>query len=281
MPRPRARTFAQVDVFAETPYFGNPVAVVLDGDDISETDMVRVARWMNLSETTFVVTPTSDKADYGLRIFTPGGEVPFAGHPTLGSAHAWLKAGGSPSATTTLIQECGLGLVEVRCSDAGLSFRAPELLREGPLEPAHLDRIAQGLCITRDQIIAHQWVDNGPGWAAVLLGSAAEVLAVEPDERRMNELMLGIVGAHPEGAPLQFEVRAFGAPAGVPEDPATGSLIAGLAQWLIGSGVAPREYRVGQGSRLGRAGVLTVCAEGEQIWVGGNSVTCIRGTIDL
>ncbi|NGN63425.1 PhzF family phenazine biosynthesis protein [Streptomyces sp. A7024] len=281
MTRPyrRWRSFAQVDVFTEVPYLGNPVAVVLDGDGIADDEMAGLAKWTNLSETTFIVPPASDEADYGLRIFTPGGEIPFAGHPTLGSAHAWLEAGGTPKAPGVLTQECGLGLVRVRRHDNGLSFRAPARRRSGPLEDAHVDRIARGLRIDRARITGHQWVDNGPGWAGVQLASAAEVLALEPDEQHMRDLTLGVVGAHPEGAPEQFEVRAFALPQGVREDPVTGSLTAGLAQWLVGDGRAPRAFRVGQGAALGRKGVLTVETQGEDIWVGGASVTCVRGTL--
>ncbi|MGW7362773.1 PhzF family phenazine biosynthesis protein [Streptomyces sp. NPDC054841] len=275
------RPFAQVDVFSQTPHLGNPVAVVLDGDGLSDRDMARFAAWTNLSETTFIVRPESAEADYGLRIFTPGGEIPFAGHPTLGTAHAWLEAGGVPAEPGTLIQECGLGLVEVRLSGTGLSFRAPELLKDGPLDSRHLDRIARGLRIARGRIVAHQWVDNGPGWAAVQLASAKEVLALNPDEGSMGDLMLGVVGAYPHGSPLQFEVRAFAAPAGVREDPVTGSLHAGMAQWLMADGRAPRHYRAGQGARLGREGVVTVEAHGEAVWVGGGSTTCVHGTVTI
>ncbi|MFI6475155.1 PhzF family phenazine biosynthesis protein [Streptomyces sp. NPDC050516] len=278
-PSRRLRSFSQVDVFTDVPYLGNPVAVVLDGDGIADREMARIARWTNLSETTFVVPPASDEADYGLRIFTPGGEIPFAGHPTLGSAHAWLEAGGTPRKPGELTQECGLGLVQVRLSGGELGFRAPAPHRSGPLDDAHLDRIARGLRIDRARIVGHQWVDNGPGWAAVQLASADEVLALEPDEQHMAELVLGVVGAYPEGSPVQFEARAFALPKGVREDPVTGSLTAGLAQWLIGNGTAPREFRVGQGACLGRQGVLTVEARGEDIWVGGASVTCVRGTL--
>ncbi|MFI2187663.1 PhzF family phenazine biosynthesis protein [Streptomyces sioyaensis] len=278
---PQWRSFAQVDVFAATPYLGNPVAVVLDGDGLSDHEMARLATWTNLSETTFFVPPRSDEADYGLRIFTPAGEIPFAGHPTLGSAHAWLEAGGIPKAPGRLIQECGLGLAEVRRSGTGLSFRAPDLKREGPVDSAHLDRIARGLRIGRERIVAHQWVDNGPGWAAVQLASAEEVLALKPDEPHMGDLMLGVIGAYPEGAHVRFEARAFGAPAGVREDPVTGSLNAGIAQWLIGNGTAPRSYKVSQGACLGRNGVVTVEADGEAVWIGGDSVTCVRGTVHL
>jgi PhzF family phenazine biosynthesis protein len=276
-----ARSFAQVDVFTATPYLGNPVAVVLDGDGLSTEDMAAFAAWTNLSETTFVVRPTSGDADYGLRIFTPGGEIPFAGHPTLGSAHAWLETGGTPKSADTVVQECGVGLVELRRTGTGLSFRAPQLRRTGPLEPEHLDRVTAALRITSEDVVAHQWVDNGPGWAAVQLASARDVLALEPDDQRMRELMVGVVGAYPEGSPALFEVRGFAGAVGVPEDPVTGSLNAGIGQWLIGNGTAPATYRATQGARVGRHGVITVRAEGDAVWVGGDSVTCIRGTVAL
>lgn len=275
----RSRAFAQVDVFADEPYLGNPVAVVLDGDGLSDADMAAFARWTNLSETTFVTTPKAAGADYDLRIFTPGGEIPFAGHPTLGSAHAWLEAGGRTD--DTVVQECRLGLVELRRTGDELSFRAPALLREGPLDPGDVDRAARALGIPAERIVAHQWVDNGPGWAAVQLASADEVLALEPDYPALRELMLGVVGAYPEGSPRQFEVRAFAGPVGVTEDPVTGSLNAGLAQWLIGNGTAPRSYTAGQGARVGRRGTVTLREEDGAIWVGGRSTTCIRGTVEL
>lgn len=277
----RTRAFSQVDVFTDEPFLGNPVAVVLDGDGITDSDMARLANWTNLSETTFVVPPSSGEADYGLRIFTPGGEIPFAGHPTLGSAHAWLEAGGVPRSPGKIIQECPLGLIDVRRSDSGLSFRAPGLKRAGPLDSTHLDRIARGLAIGRERIVAHQWVDNGPGWAVVQLATAEGVLALEPDDRYMGDLMLGVVGAHPEGSPVAFEVRAFALPAGVREDPVTGSLHAGIAQWLIRTGAAPRRYRAGQGGRLRRQGVVTIEADDAEVWVGGRSLTCVRGTVDV
>lgn len=275
------RSFAQVDVFGETPYAGNPVAVVLDGDGLSTEDMASFAAWTNLSETTFVVPPSSPDADYGLRIFTPGGEIPFAGHPTLGSAHAWLAAGATPASADVIVQECGVGLVELRRFGGTLSFRAPKPVRTGPLEPDHLAKIVRALRVGEDRIVAHQWVDNGPGWAAVRLASADDVLALEPDEQLMRELMVGVVGAYPENSALRFEVRGFAGPVGVREDPVTGSLNAGLGQWLIGDGTAPRAYQAGQGTRVGRRGVVSVRAEGDDVWVGGACVTCISGTVDL
>jgi PhzF family phenazine biosynthesis protein len=277
----RARAFAQVDVFGAEPYLGNPVAVVLDGTDLSDDAMAAFARWTNLSETTFLLPPTTPEADYRLRIFTPGAEIPFAGHPTLGSAHAWLTSGGRPRRAGRLVQECALGLIELRWGAEAISFQAPPPVRTGPLDEDLLARIAQGLRIDRSEIVAHQWVDNGPGWAAVQLGTAAEVLALEPDDALMGDLMVGVVGAHPQGAPEQFELRAFCARIGVREDPVTGSLNAGVAQWLIGSGAAPTSYRAAQGSRVGRRGSISVRQEDGEIWVGGTSVTCITGEVRL
>lgn len=281
MVQPRSREFAQVDVFAAEPYRGNPVAVVLDGAGIPDEAMAQFAAWTNLSETTFVLPPTTPEADYRLRIFTPGAEIPFAGHPTLGSAHAWLEAGGVPNHPGLLVQECGAGLVELRHTDESAAFRAPELVRRGDLDEDHLARIARGLGIDRARIVAHHWVDNGPGWAAVLLGSAQEVLDLEPDDQHMRDLVLGVVGPYPPGSPQQFEVRAFAAPVGVKEDPVTGSLNAGLAQWLIGAGLAPADYRASQGTRVGRRGIVTVHSSGDEVWIGGRSTTCIRGAVHL
>lgn len=281
MTTPSPRPFAQVDVFARTPYLGNPVAVVLDADGLTADRMQRFAAWANLSETTFLLPPTTDRADYRVRIFTPGGELPFAGHPTLGSAHAWLEAGGTPRSTQTVVQECGAGLVEIRTGARGLSFRAPALVRTGALDEELLGRIVRALRIDRDRVVAHQWADNGPGWAAVRLASAQEVLALEPDDALMADLMVGVVGPHPEGAPVQVEVRAFAGRAGIREDPVTGSLNAALAPWLVADGVVPPTYRAGQGARVGRQGVVGVETDGDDVWVGGPCTTCIRGQVDL
>jgi PhzF family phenazine biosynthesis protein len=277
----KSRAFAQVDVFASERYRGNPVAVVLDGDGVDDEAMRQFASWTNLSETTFVVPPVSPEADYGLRIFTPGGELPFAGHPTLGSAHAWLEAGGTPASGDVIVQECPLGLVKLRRTGEGLSFRAPELLREGPLDEELLGRIARGLRVAREDIVSHRLVDNGPGWTVVELASARRVLDLEPDDAHMGDLKVGVFGRYPAGSPHLLEVRAFVAPVGIREDPVTGSLNAGLAQWLIGTGAAPAEYTASQGTRLGRRGVVTLRGYEGEVWVGGVSLTCIRGTVDL
>ncbi|NAZ78255.1 PhzF family phenazine biosynthesis isomerase, partial [Kineococcus sp. T13] len=265
------RPFAQVDVFSAVPYRGNPVAVVLHADGLDTEAMQRFAAWTNLSETTFVLPPTpagaAAGADYRLRIFTPGGELPFAGHPTLGSAHAWLEAGGVPHEAATVVQECGAGLVPVRRDGSALSFRAPDLVRSGPLEPEVLQRAVRALGLQEDDVLGHQWVDNGPGWAALRLASAQAVLAVEVDRTVLGDVALGVVGLHPAGSQQQVEVRAFVPELGVPEDPVTGSLNAGLAQWLTGTGVLPPDYSATQGARVGRAGVVQVRTLEGRVWV--------------
>ena len=279
---PRSRAFAQVDVFGSAPYLGNPVAVVLDGEDLTAEDMQRVARWTNLSETTFVLPPTNPDADYRLRIFTPGGELPFAGHPTLGSAHAWLENGGAPAASDRIVQECTAGLVVVRRGTDGLSFAAPPMLRSGPVEDEYLDDITGALGIEREQVIAHQWVDNGPGWAVVQLPTADDVLDLQPDLSRIPTAMIGAIGAHPDGSEYAYEMRTFAPGVGVAEDPVCGSMNASVGQWLTAGGAAPADYRVSQGARVGRAGSIHITTDPTgAVWVGGATTTCIRGTVTI
>ena len=273
--------FTQVDVFTTTPLHGNPLAVVHAADALSEAQMAAFARWTNLSETAFLLKPTTTAADYRVRIFTPHRELPFAGHPTLGSCHAWLAAGGAPRGDE-VIQECGVGLVRVQrdTQHGRLAFAAPPLIRSGPVEPAVLTHIARSLRIDASAIRASQWVDNGPGWVAVMLASRDEVLALQPDFGAMRGLELGVVAPW-IGGDAQFEVRAFVPSLGVPEDPVTGSLNAGLAQWLIGSSQAPPSYVVSQGSALGRRGRVYVSRVGDDTWIGGHSVVCIDGRLLL
>lgn len=279
---PRHRAFAQVDVFSRTPYLGNPVAVVLDGEGVDDVAMQRLARWTNLSETTFVLPPTHPEADYRLRIFTPGSELPFAGHPTLGSAHAWLGHGGRPRQEGRVVQECGAGLVEIRQRDAELYFQAPPTLRSGPLADEYLDQIVDALGLGRTDVVAHQWADNGPGWAVLLLDSAQRVLELEPDLARIPTAMAGVVGPHPAGSAHDYEMRTFAPGVGVPEDPVCGSMNASVGQWLTSTGAAPPQYRVSQGARLGRAGEISVVAEPDgSVWVGGATTTCLEGVATL
>lgn len=275
------RQFRQVDVFAEEAFLGNPVAVVHGADDLTDDAMQRFASWTNLSETTFLLAPADERADYRLRIFTPGSELPFAGHPTLGSAHAWLEAGGSPARPDVVIQECGAGLVPVRRSpDGRLAFQAPPLIRSGPVEEALLEEIAASLRIKRADILDAQWADNGPGWVAVELASADAVLALAPGATSED---IGVFGPYPPGSPEAFEVRAF-TPLinGTGEDPVTGSLNASLAMWLLASGKATAPYTASQGTVLGRRGRVhvTVDADGS-IWVGGRARTLISGGIHI
>ncbi|WP_141582017.1 PhzF family phenazine biosynthesis protein [Actinomadura sp. WMMA1423] len=278
----RARSFIQADVFSASPYLGNPVAVVLDGTDLTDEEMRRLARWTNLSETTFVLPPADPEADYRLRIFTPGGELPFAGHPTLGSARAWLDTGGRPRHADHLVQECAAGLVTVRIGDGVLSFAAPPVVRGGALDDEYLDRIIAAFGIGRDRVLAHQWVDNGPGWAVVQLPTAEEVLALDPELSLIPDAMVGAIGACPEGSEHAFEMRTFAPGAGVAEDPVCGSMNASVGQWLIATGIAPSAYRVHQGTRLDRDGTLHITADANgTVWVGGAATSHIRGTITL
>ncbi len=276
---PLARPFQQVDVFTETPHRGNPVAVVLDGAGLSTEQMQRFTDWTNLSEATFLLPPEHPQADYKLRIFCPGRELPFAGHPTLGSCHAWLRAGGSPRGQE-VVQECGVGLVRIRREEGRLAFAAPPLRRSGPLEDAELARIAQGLGVSCSDIVAHAWCDNGPHWRGILLKSARQVLALRPDGAQLEGMEIGVVGPH-EAGECAFEVRAFfPGHGGLAEDPVTGSLNAAMAQWLIGAGLAPARYVASQGTALGRAGRVHVAQDPQSpgtIWIGGQSVTCIEG----
>lgn len=280
---PRSRPFAQVDVFSAEPFLGNPVAVVLDGADLTDEQMARFANWTNLSETTFVLPPTSPDADYRLRIFTPDRELPFAGHPTLGSARAWLAAGNTPRGDV-IVQECATGLVRVHTSndDAALAFEAPPTLRSGDLAPNVLEPITTGLGLHPDQVVAHQWVDNGPGWAALLLSSADEVLALEPTFAALGAHKVGVLGPAPDSAEHRFEVRAFVPGATGYEDPVTGSLNAGLAQWLVRTGRAPQDYTARQGTRMGRRGLVRVSADATgAVRVGGHCTVCVSGSVVL
>ena len=274
------RPFAQVDVFTTTPYAGNPVAVVLDGSRLSTEQMQRFAHWTNLSETTFVLPPSTPDADYRVRIFTPVAELPFAGHPTLGTCHAWLGGGGEPRQPDAIVQECGAGLVPIRRTPDGLAFAAPPLLRSGPVEESLVGEIASAFGIDRGEIVDAAWADNGPGWVALMLESADAVLALRPE---FIDLDVGVVGPRPEHSAEAFEVRAFFPKDGVlVEDPVTGSLNASLAQWMLGSGRADAPYVARQGTALGRAGRVHVSRDGGGlIWVGGGTVTCIAGTVEL
>jgi PhzF family phenazine biosynthesis protein len=278
--------FHQVDVFSATPYKGNPLAVIAEADGLDDATMKAIANWTNLSETTFLLSPSDPTADYRVRIFTPHRELPFAGHPTLGTCHVWLALGGQPR-DEHVVQECGAGLVRIKRDGARektrLAFAAPPQRRSGEVEPELLARIAQALSISPDAILKSQWVDNGPGWVAVLLRSRSEVLDLRLDPAALQgNQPLGVVAPWDKaqhGSEVDFEVRGFmwsGA-----EDPVTGSLNASLAQWLIGSGIAPKQYVAAQGTVLGRAGRVHVAQAGETIWIGGDVTTCVSGTISV
>lgn len=296
----KSRPFKQVDVFTAERYRGNPVAVVLDSSDIDDAAMQRFAHWTNLSETTFLLPPTAPEADYRVRIFTPGGEMPFAGHPTLGSCHGWLEAGGKPKSTQRIVQQCVQGLVPIRHDGDRLAFAAPPARRSAP-SPSLLAKVAGALGIRASQIVTAQLLDNGPVWLGLLLADDSTVLALEPDHRALKELgqKVGVAGIPPAqdaplliakknrealafGEPVGLEVRAFAAPMGVEEDPVTGSFNASLAQWLIDAGHMPARYIAAQGQSLGRSGRVHVQRDADgQVWIGGASVTCIDGAVTL
>jgi PhzF family phenazine biosynthesis protein len=276
-----ARRFTQVDVFTDKPLLGNPLAVVHEAQGLTDEQMAAFARWTNLSETTFLLPPTDPSADYRVRIFTPHRELPFAGHPTLGSCHAWLAAGGVAHAADEVVQQCAVGLIRIRRTGARLAFAAPPCVRSGPVEEDLLARIVAALSLRREDVLDHQWVDNGPGWCAIRLVSAEAVLALQPDWAALRGIKLGVVGAHAAGHDAQFEVRALIGEGPGYEDPVTGSLNASLAQWLIASGIAPETYVAAQGTRLARAGRVHIVREGGTVWVGGSSVSCVRGEVSL
>jgi PhzF family phenazine biosynthesis protein len=273
--------FTQVDVFTASALLGNPLAVVHGADSLDDERMQAFARWTNLSETTFLLAPTDPRADYRVRIFTPGGELPFAGHPTLGSCHAWLERGGRPRSTGEVVQQCQVGLVNIRRDGAGRAFAAPPLAR-AEIDDGELDAIIAALGTGREHVVAAQSLRNGPNWLTLLLDSAAAVLALEPDAARMKRFAsIGVVGPHPAGAECAFEVRGFVGRPALYEDPVTGSLNAGVGEWLIATGRAPERYLAAQGTRLGRAGRVRIAREGNTVWVGGETVTCIRGDVEL
>ncbi len=294
MTKARVRSFKQVDVFTQHAFVGNPVAVVLDAEGLSGDQMLQIARWTNLSETTFVLPPEDPEADYKVRIFTPAAELPFAGHPTIGTCHAWLEAGGQPATSGAVVQECGVGLVRLRHHNGRLGFAAPALIRSGPVDEQDLAQVCEVLRVNRDKIVGAQWADNGPGWLAVELASAEEVLALEPDFGAVDAYDVGVVGPHPVGVVgkvgafgvssddvgVAIEVRAFFRAGGVAaEDPVTGSLNASLAQWLLAEGKLTAPYIAAQGTAMGRAGRVYIDQDDNDIWVSGDAVTCIDGTI--
>ncbi|NNC78645.1 MAG: PhzF family phenazine biosynthesis protein [Acidimicrobiales bacterium] len=282
------RPFKQVDVFTATPYRGNPVAVVFGADDLTTEEMQRFAHWTNLSETTFVLSPSDPAADYRVRIFTPGVELPFAGHPTIGTCHAWLEAGGVPKTENIVKQQCGVGLVTLRQNDGRLAFAAPPLIRSGPVAAEDLAAVCAVLQITPEDIVDSQWADNGPGWIAVMLADADAVRALEPDFGAADAYDIGVAGPVKVGVvgsrsdDCAIEVRAFFRAGGQgTEDPVTGSLNAALAQWLLSSGALTSPYVASQGTMLGRQGRVHVEEANGEIWIGGDAVTCVDGSVAI
>jgi PhzF family phenazine biosynthesis protein len=277
------RRFQLVDVFHDQPLTGNGLAVVLDADGLTTEKMLQITRWLNLSETTFLVPTTSSEADYHVRIFTPDRELPFAGHPTLGTCHAWLASGGKPKREGEIVQECGAGLIRLRRIENKLAFAAPALIRGGAVEESKIAEIARVLRIDRAQIVEAAWADNGPGWIAVMLPSADAVLKLNPALDEPRRVDIGVVGPYPAGSPAAFELRAFFTDhnGSLREDPVTGSLNASVAQWLLGSGRAKAPYVAAQGTRLGCAGRIFISQDAKGIWVGGNTTTLFEGDCNV
>ena len=279
----RSFDFKQVDVFSEQPLLGNPLAVVLGADGLSDEQMAAFARWTNLSETTFLLKPTDPRADYRVRIFTTLHELPFAGHPTLGSCHAWLESGGVAQGEE-IVQECGVGLIRIRRDGQQLAFTAPPLLRSGPVEPDLVEHVRDGFGLEKDEILDARWADNGPGWMVLRLADRASVLALQPDNAKLDGLKIGVFAPWSpavDGDEAQFEVRAFVPGDGMAEDPVTGSLNAGIALWVLEDGLAAESYIASQGAALGRKGRVHVKRVGDDVWVGGATVTCIDGRVSL
>jgi len=276
----RRRDYSQVDVFTDTALLGNPLAVVHDGSGLDDGRMAAFARWTNLSETTFLLPPTMPEADYRVRIFTPGGELPFAGHPTLGSCHVWLQAGGQPKREGTVVQECGIGLVPLRRGER-LAFAAPPTTVERP-DAELLHRVYAALGLDPARVRDAAWLTNGPRQLTLLVDGAATALALKPDHAQLKQYgAVGVVGAHPAGGEFDFEVRFFAASIGIDEDPVTGSLNANIAQWLIDTGRAPARYVAAQGAAMGRAGRIHVLRDAEGTWIGGDVAPCIAGSVLL
>lgn len=278
------RDFQMVDVFGSGAFSGNPVAVISGAEGLDTDAMQRITRWLNLSETTFLLPPTDERADYRVRIFTLDRELPFAGHPTLGTCHAWLHAGGKPKEPGRIVQQCATGLVPISRIDGRLSFAAPPLTRSGPIDEGHVERIAAFLRISRSAIVDAQWADNGPGWAGVMLESADAVLAVDPVRSLPERLDVGLIGAYPEGSEIDFEIRTFFSDhnRSIVEDPITGSFNASAAQWLYSSGRIDRDYIAAQGTRIGRQGRVYVSRDSNGvIWVGGETASLFSGTSDF
>ena len=280
----RRRRFIQVDVFASTPAMGNGLAVVVDGDGLDEDAMQHFAAWTNLAETTFLLAPDDPTADYRVRIFTPGREMPFAGHPTLGSCAAWLHAGGEPARKGVVVQECAIGLVEIDLAGPVPAFAAPPTTVE-PLADAELERLCAVLELERGEIVRAARLDNGPVWQVLELGSAERVLAIDSSRVRWPEHVgVAVLGPHPAGSECDHEIRSLSPSSGMSEDPITGSLNAAVAQWMRREDRLPSSLTIAQGTRIGREGRVRIRRDPSdvgRVLIGGESQILIEGTLDL
>lgn len=267
--------FLEIDVFATGAFTGNPLAVICRADDLSDEQMQQIASWTNFSETTFLLEPTNPEADYRVRIFTPVEEYAFAGHPTLGSARAWLELGNTPRNQGRVIQECGVGNVEVRIQDDSLAFATPPLKRDGELSPEERDEVCEAFGVEKRLLIDAAFGDNGPGWKLALLDGLDALRALKkPADSDLKVAFAALTG----GTDPAYELRAF-----TPtfEDPVTGSANGAMAQWLRGRGDVPARYTVSQGTALGRDGRVEITDDGSDIWVGGRAQVRVRGTLEV
>ncbi|MBB3666286.1 PhzF family phenazine biosynthesis protein [Prauserella sediminis] len=278
------RGFRQIDVFGVDTCTGNPVAVLLDADGLDDQTLRRFSAWSNLSECTFVLPPTAPGADYRVRIFSLNTELPFAGHPTLGTARAWLDTGGTPATPGVVIQECGAGLVPVCIDGDRLAFTAPPRLRSGPVDADTLTALIEILGISREQVVDAEWLDNGPGWVGLFLDSARTVLDLRPDaSAHQGRWDIGVIGPHKPGSETAFELRAFFTEGEEPlrEDPVTGSLNAAAAEWLIATNRATAPYTAAQGTAMGRRGRIHITSNDDKLWVGGRAEVVLSGVAVL
>lgn len=280
----QSRRFIQCDVFSPIPTQGNALAVVVDSQGVSEEQMRLFAAWTNLAETTFLLPPEDAAADYRVRIFTPSREMPFAGHPTLGSCASWLHCGGEPRDPRTVRQECGVGIVEIDITQKdGFAFKAPPTSIEA-MDSGHFDAIIETLEIPRNTVRQTAQLDNGPVWQLLELESAGAVLAVDSSRVRWPAFKaIGLIGAHPAGAECDYEVRMLAPSSGMSEDPITGSLNSAIAHWMQADGRLSGPITVAQGTAIGRHGRVSIrpSSDGDGIQIGGQTHILIDGTVDL
>lgn len=279
----KSRRFIQCDVFSPVPTQGNALAVVVEAEGLSDAVFKRFAAWTNLAETTFLLPPADPAADYKVRIFTPSREMPFAGHPTLGSCAAWLHSGGVPKEDGVVRQECGVGIVDIDISGEQFAFAAPPTT-SASLPEAQRGAILEALDIAADDVLHAATLDNGPVWQVLHLKSAERVLAVDASRVKWPAFdAIGLIGAHPAGAECEYEVRMLAPSSGMSEDPITGSLNAAIACWMQAEDRLPQPVTVAQGTKIDRHGRVAIRPQGDggRILIGGDTHVVVDGTVIL